>query len=80
MLPHFDVRECPECYSLVFHQAGQDHHLEDHGDLWDLFNEFERRIVECEKRVGITEEGVEIPARWTAVVGGPGELGEGGDE
>ena len=64
---HLMFLECPECHAVVWKKWGARRHQEKfHEWLDQLVDELIERLEECEKRVGITEERVEIPGRWEA--------------
>jgi len=68
---HMDVRECPTCCAAVPRNRQQRHAL--------YHQEVDEMLAELAKRTGITEESVEVPARWTAVVEASYEAVEGPD-
>jgi len=65
---HLDARTCPDCGSTVCGRD-QNRHQRWHDEQQDL-------LVKLCQRTGITEEEVDVPWRWTAVVGAddPAEL------
>jgi len=66
-----DIRECPTCCAAVPKNRQQRHALH--------HQEMDEMLAELAKRTGITEESVEVPARWTAVVEASYEAVEGPD-
>jgi hypothetical protein len=63
VLPHFDVRECPDCGACVHKQIGQNRHAMWHDEQREL-------QLELAKRTGITEEQFDAPWNWSAGVDG----------
>ena len=58
---HMDARHCPDCGATVHGKRGQQAHAQ-----WHI--ELDEHLSALSARTGITEEQVEIPARWTATV------------
>lgn len=67
---HMDARHCPHCGATVHGRAGQQAHQEWHETDWEFFGDLKELLTELRKRTGIAEEDVEVPWKWTAVVGG----------
>jgi len=72
----FDLAKCPTCRALV---PGEKHdvraHKRDHetfqgwlDELGEFMEGISARMAEVEKRTGIAEESIEIPARYSAEV------------
>jgi hypothetical protein len=63
---HLDARHCPECGASVHGNHGQHEHRAWHDTQQELL------VMLCQ-RTGITEEMVDVPWSWTAVVDGSDE-------
>lgn len=65
---HMDARHCPHCGASVHGKDGQDAHETHHLEQIEHEERLAATIEELCKRVGITEEMVDLPWTWTAVV------------
>lgn len=65
---HMDARHCPDCGATVHGRHGQNTHRNHHAAEEEYRERVEHLLTELSKRAGITEEDVELPWTWTAVV------------
>ena len=65
---HMDARHCPHCHATVHGDEGQKKHQQWHIDQAEHEDRLAQTIEQLCKRTGITEESVELPWTWIAVV------------
>ena len=65
---HMDARHCPDCGATVHGKHGQHEHQQWHADQAELYEQLGRVMVERDFLLGITEERVQVPVRWTATI------------